>query len=79
MEAKAICVWGDSLAKGIYYDDTRKRYAILKDHCLRLLEKEIHVPVQNCSAMGRTAPECLAEISESERVPGGVAVFEFGG
>ena len=76
---KPICVWGDSLAKGVVYDETRKRYTILKEHCLRLLEKEVQVPIYNYSVMGRTAPECLALANPEDRVPGGVAVIEFGG
>ena len=79
MKPKAICVWGDSLAKGIVFDHNRGRYAILRDNCLRMLEKELQIPIHNYSAMGRTASECLKEISREELVPGGVAVIEFGG
>ena len=79
MMPKAICVWGDSLAKGIVFDENRGRYAILRENCLRMLEQAFHVPICNYAAMGRTASDCLREISESELVPGGVAVIEFGG
>lgn len=79
MTPKAICVWGDSLAKGVIYDESRKRYAILREHCLRLLENELKIPVYNYSVMGRTAPECLAAVTKEEWVPGGAAVIEFGG
>ena len=79
MERKAICVWGDSIAKGVFYDENRGRYAILKDHCLRLLEKEWQVPVYNYSVMGQTARECLAGADPAQRVAGGIAVIEFGG
>ena len=79
MKPSAICVWGDSLAKGIVYDETRKRYIILRENCLRMLEREAQVPIHNYSVMGRTASDCLREISEEELVPSGVAVIEFGG
>ena len=79
MMPKAICVWGDSLAKGIIFDHTRGRYAILRDNCLRLLENTLQIPIHNYSAMGRTASECLKDITKEELVPGGVAVIEFGG
>ena len=79
MLPKAICVWGDSLAKGIVFDENRGRYAILRENCLRMLENELHIPIHNYSAMGRTASDCLREISKEELVPGGVAVIEFGG
>lgn len=74
-----ICVWGDSIAKGIVFDEERGRYAILWENCLRLLETELHVPVRNYAVMGRTAPECLAAADPDDRVKGGIAVIEFGG
>lgn len=79
MIPKAICVWGDSLAKGIIYDRSRRRYAILRENCLRMLEKEVKVPIYNYAAMGCTASDCLSQIRQEELVPGGVAVIEFGG
>lgn len=79
MKPSAICVWGDSIAKGVIYDETRKRYAILRENCLRLLEEALQVPIHNYAVMGRTAPECLANARAEELVPGGVAVIEFGG
>lgn len=79
MQPSAICVWGDSIAKGVYFDETRNRYAILRENCLRLLEQELHLPVYNHGAMGRTAPECLAAMEKSDLIPGGLAVIEFGG
>jgi len=79
MKPNAICVWGDSIAKGVIYDETRKRYAILKENCLRLLAQQLPLPIHNYAAMGRTAPECLAAIRQDELVPGGLAILEFGG
>jgi len=79
MQPSAICVWGDSIAKGVVYDESRKRYAILKEHCLRLLEQEVQLPIYNHAVMGRTAPECLASMQKEELVPGGIAIIEFGG
>lgn len=79
MEKATICVWGDSLAKGVYFDEGRGRYAILRDHCLRLLAKEGGFSVRCDAVMGRTAPECLAAVHRDDRAAGGIAVFEFGG
>ena len=78
-ESRPICVWGDSIAKGVYYDEARGRYAILRESCLRLMESELGIPVRNYAVMGRTAPECLAAVDPRDRVPGGIAVIEFGG
>ncbi len=79
MEKNTIFVWGDSLAKGVYFDESRGRYAILRESCLRLLEKEGGFTVRNYAEMGRTAKECLAQAEEYETEAGAVAVFEFGG
>ncbi len=79
MENRAIIWWGDSNGKGVYYDEARGRYAILRENCLRLMEKEGGLPVRNHSVMGRTAAECLAAIGGDEMIPGGTAVFAFGG
>lgn len=79
MDQTVICVWGDSLAKGVYYDEDRDRYAILKDGCLRLLAREGGFDVRSHAVMGRTAAECLSSMEAEETVPGAVAVFEFGG
>lgn len=79
MEKPTVCVWGDSLAKGVFFDEARGRYAILKDHCLRLLAREAGFDVRCDAVMGRTAPECLSAIHREERIAGALAVFEFGG
>ena len=79
MMPKAICVWGDSLAKGIVYDENRGRYAILRENCLRMLEQKLQVPVHNYAVMGCTASDCLKQISEDELVPGGEEVDAVGG
>ncbi len=79
MKNHGIIWWGDSNGKGVYYDEARGRYAILRSSCLRLLEKEGGLPVRNLSVMGRTAAECLAAIGGDEMIPGGMAVFAFGG
>ncbi len=79
MQPSAICVWGDSIAKGVYFDEERNRYAILRAHCLRLLAEKMEIPVLNYGSMGCTAPECLARMEAADLRPGGIAVIEFGG
>lgn len=79
MENRTICVWGDSIAKGVYFDEARERYAILKESCLKLMEREAGFLVRNYAVMGRTAAECLAAFDEEDAVRGAFAVFEFGG
>lgn len=79
MNSRTICLWGDSLGKGVFFDESRGRYAILRENCLRLLAQALPVQVFNYSVMGRTAPECLAAADPGDLKPGGIAVLEFGG
>lgn len=79
MEYTAICVWGDSLAKGVTFDENRQRYAIVRENCVRMLGEKLHVPVYNYAVMGQTAQECLAAIRPEDLIPGGLAAIEFGG
>ncbi len=79
MQPRAICVWGDSIAKGVVFDENRRRYVILKDHCLRMLQCVLPIPVVNHGVMGCTAKACLETMEQVDMIPGGVAVIEFGG
>ena len=78
-EKMTVCVWGDSLGKGVIFDEGRGRYAILRENALRLLEQAAPVTVINESVMGRTAPECLAAMKKAPLIPGAYAAIEFGG
>ena len=46
MENRMLSVWGDSIAKGVVYDESRGRYAVLKDSCLSRLAREKGVLVE---------------------------------
>lgn len=80
MNITSIQIWGDSVLKGIFFDETRKRYAILRDNAARLVEQELEVPVINHSRMGCTAPEGLAELSgDSTPMNETLVLIEYGG
>ena len=40
MDKPKICVWGDSIAKGVVFDEQRGRYVICRDNCLEVSSKE---------------------------------------
>ena len=40
MYDKVLSVWGDSIAKGVIFDEERGRYAVLRDSCLSRLARE---------------------------------------
>lgn len=52
MLCKEIQIWGDSIMRGVIYDEARKRYVLLKDSAVALLSQKILVPVKNFSQMG---------------------------
>jgi len=74
-----IGVWGDSIGKGIIYDEARGRYMIYGDNCFSRLARELEIPVDNYAAMGLTAPQGAAKMESAAMREGGIAVIEFGG
>ena len=78
MEA-AISLWGDSIGKGVVFDEARGRYVILKDNCVRLLSERLGETIANHAVMGCTARRAMERMEESQLKAGGVAVLEFGG
>ncbi len=79
MENRMLSVWGDSIAKGVVYDESRGRYAVLKDSCLSRLAREKGVLVENHSVMGQTSENALARMRPEDLKPGEIAVIEYGG
>ncbi len=80
MKITSIQIWGDSVLKGIFFDEARGRYAILRDNAVRLVERELDIPIINHSRMGCTAPEGLAEMmGDSSPLTGTLVLIEYGG
>jgi lysophospholipase L1-like esterase len=79
MRYTGIHVWGDSILKGIVFDEGRQRYAILRENCVAEFAKEVPVPVVNHAFMGITAPEAEKRMNDADFLPGGLALIEFGG
>ena len=80
MLCKEIQIWGDSIMRGVIYDEARKRYVLLKDSAVALLSQKILVPVKNFSQMARTAPQGLEALRAQEQdLTGRIVVLEYGG
>jgi len=75
----AIGLWGDSIGKGVIYDEARGRYAILKENCVQLLSEKLGCRIENHAVMGATASEGVRRMNDSFLKKGGLAVIEFGG
>ena len=74
-----IQIWGDSLLKGVVFDELRNRYQILRDNCVQQLRELLPFPIENNSRMGCTAPEGFLLLQTGEMKAGGLALIEFGG
>lgn len=72
-------IWGDSLLKGVVFDELRDRYQILRDNCVQQLKALLPFPVENNARMGCTAPEGFELLQAGEMQPGNLALIEFGG
>lgn len=79
MEVRRVCVWGDSIAKGVVFDEDRRRYAICRESCMARLARETGCEVHNYAVMGSTSEQGLKRMKEQVLMPGSLAVIEFGG
>lgn len=81
MEVKGIQVWGDSVLKGVVFDPLRRRYVLLRESAIALVSRQLATPVENCSRMGRTAPQGLEAMRSMppEAMRDQLVVLEYGG
>lgn len=74
-----IHIWGDSLGKGVIFDEGRNRYCITKDRCVLHLTESLGMPMVNHCRMGATLPEGYADFMDTAPEAGAPVVIEFGG
>lgn len=79
MTVQNISLWGDSIGKGVIYDEVRGRYAILKESCVNLLAGKLNCRIENHAVMGATAQDGMKRMNDAFLKKDGVAVLEFGG
>ena len=75
---RRIFLYGDSIGRGVIYNEERRRYCLSGHRCTKQL-KEMGVPVEDHCRMGATILDGMRELGESELLPGDLAVIEFGG
>jgi len=49
-----ICVFGDSITKGVVFDDVKNKYTFLKDSFVNLVQAETSVEIKNFAKFGST-------------------------
>ncbi len=72
-----ICLWGDSIGKGVVFDEQRNRYAICRESCAAMLSRIINL--RNYSVMGQTTREALERMRKADIAPGAIIAIEYGG
>ena len=79
MKLPGLTIWGDSILKGVVYDENRGRYAVYRDNCVLRLSRDAGVEVENFAMMGSTSEQGLARMENQTLKSGNIAVIEFGG
>ena len=79
MNGLKICIWGDSIAKGVVYDEQRGRYAVCRNNCLARMSRELGRDVHNFAVMGSTSDQGLERMQAQTLESDAIAVIEFGG
>lgn len=76
-----ICVFGDSVAKGVIYDEARSRYTFLKDSFINLFSSTRQIPVKNLARFGCTTTrgKQLLEKHKEQLSQYDYIIMEFGG
>ena len=76
-----VCFFGDSIGKGIVYDNERDRYVPCKSSFLKLVENEENCEIENFSRFGCTVTHAEQLVGKnSEKIEeSDFVVLEFGG
>lgn len=74
-----VALWGDSIGRGIAYDTTRGRYAVMTDHFDRLLAREGSLRIDNHSRFGATIVEGLDDFLAAGDLTASIVAMEYGG
>lgn len=77
----SVCLFGDSVAKGVIYDQTKKRYTYLKNSFASLFSKLENIPVVNYAKFGCTVTKAIpiVEKHSDDLKQFGYTALEFGG
>lgn len=78
---KNLGIWGDSLLKGIVFDEEDGKYRPLKQCSVHLFSKVFPISIKNNSRFGCTAPKALDNLERSlnKGFQADAVLLEFGG
>ncbi len=80
-KVQSVTIWGDSVMKGVIYDEARARYTLLEGCSAKEASKTLGLTVQNRARMGCTVTKGLQLLKKDlgTVAPSDVALLEFGG
>ena len=79
-DSYTIVAYGDSITKGIIYDEGRAKYATLKENFTNILENKIKGPVYNAGKFGSTIIRgALKMYNDVIKKSPDIVLIEFGG
>ena len=80
-DIRSVTVWGDSVMKGVVYDEEKERYTLLPECSANRASRALGLRLRNRSRMGCTVTKGLQIMRKDleTEAAGGVALIEFGG
>lgn len=82
---REIILWGDSVMRGVIYDESKQRYALAPDNSAEAASRALGIPLRNRARMGCTVVKGLSlmrkDLAGEEEGEGKneAALLEFGG
>lgn len=78
---RTIGIWGDSILKGVIFDDIKAGYALLKDNCVQITAKALGISVVNRSRFGSTVDKGLKQLEKAlyDGLDCDAVLLEYGG
>lgn len=80
-ETKTVAVWGDSVMRGVVYNEEKDRYALLSETSADAASRRLGLALVNRARMGCTVTKGLSILKKDLQagVGGAAALIEFGG
>lgn len=81
MLTRTVCVFGDSVTKGVVFDSVRDKYTLLRDSFVNLVKSGGSIAISNYSKFGSTVSKGLEILTKHKGELSGYdyTVLEFGG
>lgn len=79
MRINSMHIWGDSIGKGIIFDEARGRYAIARERWSVQVQEALGITVKTHARMGATSADGLDDLMDKAEIAGSLIAIEFGG